>query len=47
MRDGEDEPQGILSRYIRKVDGLLAEGSYLVIHITPRFTGDIPLMDIG
>ena len=47
MRAGEDDPQGFLSSYIRKLmkDGL--GGSYPVINITPIFSGGRQLLAFG
>ena len=44
---GEDEPQGFLYRYIRKVDERLAGGAYIFIKSTPIVLGSRPLMSIG
>ena len=44
MRASEDEPQGILFSYVRKVDERLAGR---VISCTPIFPGKSPLLAIG
>ena len=47
MRAGEDEPQGILFRYVRKLIKDWPGGSYLVLKSTPRFPCERPLLAIG
>ena len=47
MQDNEEEPQGFLSSYIRRVEKYWPERSYLVLKSTPRVPIEIPLMTIG
>ena len=47
MRAGEDDPQGYCLNTLEKLMKYWLGGSYLVMKITPRFTGGRPLLDIG
>ena len=47
MQDVEDDPQGVLFNYVRKVDERLAGRVISFLKSTPIFPGERPLLAIG
>ena len=46
MRSSKEESQEIFPSYVKVLMKYWSRGSYLVMNITPRVTGDIPRMAI-